>query len=315
MYTRTGIGQKRQHWGVYSSTSDRAVTDEDYLAARGKYLRFERDIMRKLSIILRRPDNYCDDHEEVWDGTTPDEIWDASRMFNVDEVPFFIDMKSGQVATKEESKRIRQRAFNDRLNKYRQGTLVVVSGVRDILLIVIIFPGGGETVSKTLKKMEGMVQGNVMWAATKSGNMNGRIWELTLRLIQNRTKKLRGCMSGDGKDWERAIALYFDNFASHLDERITREYSEEYGIFARTLLKNTSHIQQPVDQHIGRILKLLVRDIVLRLVTDIETYVSFGRSAAHPKQKWREYTCRLVMEAERQVKRICAESEWNLPKI
>ncbi len=59
-------------------TSNHKLTEQQYIAARVQYLAAERE--------FRRDINYWDDNSE--------EIWDASREFNVDEVPFVIDKKN-----------------------------------------------------------------------------------------------------------------------------------------------------------------------------------------------------------------------------
>ena len=64
--------------------------EPEFVEVRAPWLKIERNERRKLGIIVQRPVSYNENHEqldEIWpDGV--EEIWDAERELNTDEIPF-----------------------------------------------------------------------------------------------------------------------------------------------------------------------------------------------------------------------------------
>ncbi len=278
---------------------------EEYIEVRPRYLETERAFRRIVGVILKRPDNYDNDenikqyHEEIWDDGV-DEIWDAEREFNLDEVPFTMNTDSKQIVaiTKKERASLNLSKSLKYHGKYRHGTLVIITNFRKIWLVVIIFSGGGSGVEKKLRKsMQGSVQGKVMWECSESGNMTAAIWKKTLNFFNNLTKTLRGCEKLDSTDWTKAIILNIDNYSVHLEAKIADHYAHFYGIFIRCLLRNASHIQQPIDQHVGIFIRNILIHLLEKVIISNNRYHSFGTELQLNKQKWREMIAGLVVRA------------------
>ena len=167
-------------------SSDHKMLETDYIRARVLFLKIEREFRRKVGVIVQRPAEYdkiCD--QEIWDDDVQ-EIWDATREFNLDEVPFIINMKSKQIVAMGERASIVKSDLKYN-GKYRQGTLVLVTNYTEILLIVIVFPNGGSGVrAKLVKDMQGTLYSfdktgkkrtTVMWECTMSGSVTTYIWK------------------------------------------------------------------------------------------------------------------------------------------
>eukprot|EP01083_Nonionella_stella_P168540 569331_1 len=91
----------RHHLAIVRTSSDRKMSNETYITARPSYLGRERAFRRAIGVILQRPADYDDDHQEIWcEGQM--EIWDASREFNLDEVPFAMLLNSKQIVSETE---------------------------------------------------------------------------------------------------------------------------------------------------------------------------------------------------------------------
>ncbi len=278
-------------------SSDRKMSNEDYIRVRPTYLRKERKFRRNIGIILRKPLDYDENCVEIWNDDEIEEIWDAEREFNLDEVPFAFDMDAKQIIAIGERASVLKKNIKF-IGKYRQGTLVIISNYKVILLVIIIFKKGGTGVAKKLKKlMSGSSRVRVVLDCSESGNMTGRIWKKTMNLIKNMTKVLRGCYNGNSLDWKKAIVLNFDNYIIHLERELADEYAKLYGIFGRCLIRNASHIQQPIDQHIGIFLKNRIKQNLETWMCNNNRFNSFGQLLDIDTQKWREITARFVLDA------------------
>ncbi len=272
------------------------MSREDYIAVRPDYLEKERAFRRAVGVILKKPVPYSTVHEEIW-LDEDDEIWDAEREFNIDEVPFYLDMKTRQIIAIGERPSVTRKNLKYQ-GKYRNGTLVIISNLKRIYLIVIIYPKGGKGVAKKLQDMVGGSCGaRVLWECSQSGSMTREIWEKTMNLFKNMTKVLRGCVEQTTLDWQKAVVLDFDNYGVHLNKEIATRYASLYGIFFRCLLRNASHLQQPIDQHIGVFIKDIIKKKLEKWVITNNRFCSFGQTLLFDKQKWRELTARFVLEA------------------
>ena len=286
--------QKRHKLAVVKATSDRKMSAEEYISKRPQYLKIERQFRRDIGVILPRPVNYNEFHEEIWqDGEM--EKWDARRELNIDEVPFQLDMsKTKQIVGPDERKSVVTKG-NKYIAKYRTGSLVFVSNFEEILLTVIIFSQGGSGVAKLLEKLEGSVTGTpVVWYCSESGSMTGYIWYKTMNHLKMITNQMRGCKRMDGLDWQKGIVLNIDNYSVHLDSELATKLAVRYGIFSRCLIKNASHIQQPIDQHIGVHIKNRLKRKMQQWFVDNERMESIGQELIFTKQKWREVVARYV---------------------
>ncbi len=288
----------RHHLNNRASTSNRKLTEEQYVAARVKYLLKEREFRRHINVIVPRPDNYDVHYEEIWPDDV-EEIWDATREFNLDEVPFVIDPKTKQIVERN-SKRCSIFKNNPfRYGKYRQGTLVIISNFEQILFILIIFNKGGPRVRNQLKnQMIGNLETQVFWDCSPRGNMTAYLWRETLNMFKNLTFHLRGCTNScTGQDWTKAIVLNSDNYGVHLNKEIAADYAKKYGIYLRFSIRNASHIQQPVDQHVGVLVKDLVKHNLKKLLHNHQQFISFGQDITLRKHKWRQIVARFVHQA------------------
>ncbi len=282
-------------------SSDRKMSFDDYIRVRPRYLRKERKFRRDIGVIVKKPRRYDWHHVEIWEDDEVEEIWDAEREWNLDEVPFTFDMDSKQIVAVGERASVLKKNIKF-IGKYRQGTLVLISNYKGILLVIIIFKKGGKGVAKKLETlMRGTIGGKVVWECSESGNMTGRIWKKTMNLIKNMTKVLRGCKNENSLDWKKAIVLNFDNYIIHLERNLADEYAKLYGIFGRCLIRNASHIQQPIDQHIGIFLKNKIKEKLEGWICNNNRLNSFGQTLDIDTQKWREITARLVLEGVREV--------------
>lgn len=209
--------QKRHNLAVVTATSDRKMSADEYIAKRPEYLQTEREFRRAIGVILQRPDQYDRFHEEIWeDGVV--EKWDGERELNLDEVPFSLDMNSTKqlVGPDERPSVVRSKAIKY-TGKYRQGTIVLVSNFKEIVLAMVIFAKGGKRVAKMLQDFAGAVSGNtVYWECSESGNMTNWIWRKTLNYLKNKTHDIRGCSNMEGLDWTKAIVLNVDNYTVKL---------------------------------------------------------------------------------------------------
>ncbi len=289
--------QRRNNLSVVHTHSDRKLTAEQYIQQRTKYLEIERRFRKTIEVIVKKPQNYQqDEYEEIWD-EEEEYKWDGERELNGDEVPFIIDMTSKQIISEGERAGVLKKGLH-KSSKYRQGTLWIISNCFGILMVVVIFPNGGKVVAaKLIKQMLGNLETKVYWVCSKSGSMTTRIWLEVMIMLQNRTKSMRGCQQLSGRDWKKAIVLNLDNYAVHLNVDIAARFAAEYGIFIRCLLKNASHLQQPVDQHIGLLLKRRIKSNIHLWLIRSNRFVAHTKVVKVDAQKWREMVCRFVVDA------------------
>ena len=280
-------------------------------------MKIEREVLRSLKIILQRPENYdewdidtgdfvSNIHEEIWPDNREHpqyhEKIDGRRIFNVDEVPFHFNMDTKQIVAKGEHAAC-SRVSMKAADKYQKGTLLVYSNFRKIWMVVVVFPQGGAGVAAKLQRFAGHLGGKIIWDCHKKGRVNQSVWRRSLVAFRNMTKDLRGCRSLSGTDWKYAIALYFDNYIVHLNEKTHQEYCNDYGIFGRSLLKNCSHLQQAIDQHLGQILKLLFREYLESMMSTVDKLNGWNcNNNDVGTEKMREITIRFLKLATQKVK-------------
>lgn len=145
------------------------------------------------------------------------------------------------------------------------GTLGVFTLLGRIVLVCMIYrKAGGPRKRAALQALELSDTGNVQMMGAERGTVNAELWPQLLEMFAQRTRHERGVVDEDGKgNWKYALVLYIDSYGVHLNKKVARRFARDYGIILRPLLRNCSHIQQPVDRHIGQCLKLLYKARVM----------------------------------------------------
>jgi len=282
---------------LHTQVSQRDINEPEFVDVRASWLKIERDERRKLEIIVKRPVSY-NDNPAHWDEIWPDdveEIWDAERELNEDEIPFTCDTKAKQIVSFGEV----ARNIKDKISyvgKYRQGTLALVMNFKTILFFILIFKKGGVGVTEALNKLVGTAYAPVYLFCSESGNMTLPLWIKTMILIQNATKQLRGCRQSHGRDWTKAVVLNIDNYGVHLNSNLAESYAQLHGIFLRCLIRNCSHIQQPIDQHVGKYFKSILKKLLSKFSYLYETICQFSDEIDINLSKWRQIVVRLVVK-------------------
>jgi len=259
-------------------------------------MRVERVLRLAIGIIVARPENYDTIghlHEEIW---LPHELakWDGTKEFNADEVPWTADPKERQITGWGKAARVVPGAIKH-LSKYRQGTIVLfINCFACILALLILKNGKSEQIRNDIRKLKKNCQSNLHIFLSITGSMNAEIWAESLNLFKNATARVRGCHNSNGTDWKNAIVLNIDNCSSHLESKIAEKYSTDYGIHLRCLTRNASHIQQPVDQNIGKIFKIIFKKLLLDMMFKLDNLANLGRAPKVDTKKWRELVIRLM---------------------
>ncbi len=277
--------------------SDRKLTVPHYLEFRPRYLKIERALRRAIGIILPRPANYDrigDQHEEIW-ADEVEEMWDGEREFNIDEIPWKADQKAKQITPRGKIARLVPGPLGQHISKYRQGTIVLYINCFGIILALLILKKGtSEQIKKQIHKLKKNCHSRLHVFVSETGSMNKEIWGESLNLFKNATARIRGCQNSNGRDWKKAVALNIDNFVVHLNAKVAEEYANLYGIYIRCLARNASHLQQPVDQNIGKIFKNLFKNFLTNLVFTMENLCNLNQGVNINLKKWREIVIRFM---------------------
>ena len=147
---------------------------------------------------------------------------------------------------------------------YISGTIGLFVTPKKLVMAVIIYrKSDGKIKQKRLEDLEQTECGPLMMFGTKTGNMDSTVWPKVLAALAKRTRRERGCVAGTGEDWKYGAALYVDSYAVHLNREVAIALARDHGIFIRPLLRNASHLQQPVDRHIGICFKAMYKRNVL----------------------------------------------------
>ena len=270
---------------------------KEFARRRQQWLRIQREFMEAVLVAKRRPadyDTHPEDFEEEFISDEPVVI-DGHMIINVDEVPFRIDWTTRQLVVEGSRYNLNQTALRF-LTKYRMGTLVIFMTPFEPLLIVLIFiKAGGPVVQADLRDFEGSTTSNVICTGNKSGSMDGPIWDLSLRTLAGITKERRGADDLDGS-WKYAMCLYADCYGTHMNAAKAHNLYETTGIALCPLLKNCSHLQQPVDQHYGQFFKSCFKRALLRLMIDFQKGRNMGREMEIDAKKFRELCYRAVQD-------------------
>lgn len=276
---------------IGKTQSNRKLTKLQYLFSRSSYLPEERRFWMESGIALRRPTDYDDPsktYDEIWNGVQYIKV-DASRIFNIDEVPWTIDFQSSTISAKGEHITVQSETLKQ-LGKYRQGSLVMCSNAFEVLFVLIIFrvESGGANLMPIMREWNGNLGGRVLWTVSSSGNMVKATWKITLKIFMLLTTKHRGCLRLDGTDYTHIVALYVDNYQTHTETTIAETYARLYGAHIRPLTSNASHHQQPIDQHVGYTLKRLVVKQVELWACQLDRMNSLGAGLVLTPTKWKQ---------------------------
>lgn len=96
------------------------------MIARPPYLGIERPFWRLVDVLCSVPDGYeSDEHEEIWDEDSPNEILDGSRVGNYDEVPYVVNWSRKQLVLMTGERLALSQVALKRLKKYKEGTIPI----------------------------------------------------------------------------------------------------------------------------------------------------------------------------------------------
>lgn len=239
---------------------------------------------------------------------------DAARITNGDEVPLDLRYVYKQITASGERVQIRPPPLTE-AGKYRTGTLVPFISASGSLLFCALLLKGGPTFNKNERPGIEETHPDLMVFANKSAYMDNAVWTLCVDRFLRETRLIRrraGAVFGV-KHQNNKIILYADNFSAHSTDSQVRRMRRD-GVLERRLIPNATHIQQPVDQHIGLFLK---RDIKRRSWSFNESLLDevdagsrcsktqkVGRAAMRLKLcEWTQAACIALREKQEMVRR------------
>ena len=285
-----------------SPSSDRKITAETFVQRRAQTLPNERRFRREIGVIVQKPPSHqLAVHEEIWTEADPEWKWDGERELNLDEVPWANQLRPKLLVAGGERSQLVAEAMRG-LDKYRKGTILLVVNPFRLLLVILIFRRGGAQISARLRNMQNDPASIVLPFVTHSGSMTSKLWVVVMDILQKRTKAMRGCLRPDGMDWRRALALSFDNFGSHGQSAVAENLAAKHGIYCRALMRNASHFEQAVDQHIGAYSKTVFKEAMLHFSLMLRRAFAAGFPVKINFNKYREICVRY---ANRMVDRVC----------
>eukprot|EP01083_Nonionella_stella_P295656 1004761_1 len=120
--------------------------------------------------------------------------------------------------------------------------------------MAVIVRGGPTILAKEIPKYK-QEYGSLLlpWCKAKAW-VDGAFWTKCMKELAFRTRRQRGC-NAFGQNPTSSIAFYADNCSSHSSDQQKRAYQRCHKILIRDLIPNATHVQQPVDQHVGVTLK------------------------------------------------------------
>ena len=256
---------------------------------RRVWLPKEREFLKKLGVLRKRPSNWNAQWRRDWSSIPPNE-WRLLGHFlmNGDEIPAEWEWNYSQLVKIGERNSITHPGLSD-VSKYRKGTLLVFSTPFEILLVVVILRvDAGPVVTQQIRHLMGSTTSKVMVRAAKGGSINAPIWEDAALALANITKQRRGCTNVQGTDWKRGVACYVDSAGSHLNQVIARRAFEKHGIAIRTLIKNCSHLMQPIDRNLGQKYKMIIKNPLNMLGGDWRILKDLDLGEGASSEKWRQ---------------------------
>ena len=275
--------------------TDRHLNAEELCQTRVSWLPPERDFLQKSNIMILAPDDYQEDPDKYDIKFSNGEFcFFGDRIINGDEVPFEVDWAARQLVTSTERISVAPKMLKY-MTKYRFGTLLIFMSPNGPVLTVVIFRKGGSGVRQQLRDLDRDTSSHVVATATESGNIDSVVWEFALEQLAIRTKTVRGVTNHASK-WKHAVALYVDNHASHLNERIARMAFEKWGIVIRPLIKNSSNIMQAVDQNYGVLYKETFKRLMNAVDSSIRIVSGISEEVTCSKPEWRALCIRFISQ-------------------
>lgn len=266
-----------------------------YVEARKDWLNQERKFLEAVGLLIRAPDDYDHEQANLWDLKFGNGEFciNGQLLINEDEVPFTVNWDTRQLCFGNERVSVTPSVWKY-IKKYRMGTLLIFTSPLGPVLTVMVFKDGEAGVRQKLKHMKGCTP-KVMFTSNAKGTINKFVWKLALQALAMATRDIRGAIKSDFS-WKYALVLYVDNHSTHLDKVIAEWARYNFGIFVRCLLRNASHIGQPVDFAIGRTYKTDWKSGVLNLLSNVQMMHNMCIGVAIDRQKWREVCIRMLAE-------------------
>ena len=211
--------------------SDRKLTIDEHLELRVKYLPQERVVWRELGLLK--------------DCGTPNTVHFA----NADEVPGTLSQKNPrQVSEKDEKVQTRAPPI-----VYHDKYMVVtwMPFINDVTLhfCVLILRAGPTIVAKELPVLQRKYP-NLLLLGNSTAFVNNGMWQKAVKHYACKTKALRGANFINTNPTKNVI-LYSDNCTMHSTDPQKLRHKRLYKIHERSSIPNATHVQQPVDQHVG----------------------------------------------------------------
>ena len=113
---------------------------------------------------------------------------------------------------------------------------------------------GGWTIQKYEMPIYDKKYKDILPFANKNAFLENWIWKESLKESVRRTRKQRGA-NLFGQFPKRNLALYSDNCTMHSTIQAKRTYARLWKVHERALIPNATHVQQPVDQHVGNFIQ------------------------------------------------------------
>ena len=119
------------------------------------------------------------------------------------------------------------------------------------------------------------------------------------KIFEIKTRQLRGC-NLFGQRPKHSIALWSDNCTMHSTDQAKRCYARKWSIYERDLIPNATHVQQPVDQHLGNYLQNYIARKYWEFGENLLDEVDAGKRDENDKvgaKEKRELLCKCANEA------------------
>ena len=173
---------------------------------------------------------------------------------------------------------------------------------RIVLICLIYRKAGGKGIQRRFELLEMEKTGLVQMMGSDKGTVNRYLWPDILNMFAQRTTYERGIVEGGSKEWRYAIVLYVDCYGVHMSKSVARRMARDHGIFIRPLLRNCSHLQQPVDRHVAITVKNLYKDKVMFFSLVLQQMLGMKYfNLAMSVQKYTEYCAGAIQHVVHQV--------------
>ncbi len=219
----------RNKLDVIKIQTQRKITQYEYLTQRKKFLKNERKYWKELGL-------------------------SNESLYNADEIPLILAKKSPkQVTIKGEMTSVKSPPIVGH-NKYRDCTLVPFINMDKIIFVGVVLKGGPSITKNAVPKFNKQYGKYLHVFCNEKGYVTNYIWTELIKRFIIKTRKVRGT-DAFGLSAKNPIILYSDNCLVHSTDEQKKKYVQRHKIHERSLLQNCTHLQQPVDQHVGKFLQ------------------------------------------------------------